>query len=361
MSGQHAFFPPSGAAETVACALWPTMVAAYPQPETDDTREGEAAHWAAAELYHQRPVDVGQIAPNGVMLTEEVIDSAEAMAAALHGDDWTVERPVGDRNSLNWGTPDARRIRHLALSIKDLKHGFKPVDAYEWWQGINYAKLIAETYQLAPETVVDFEVIQPRDYSARGPKTWVTTLAELQPYFDRLDAAHAAALAPVPVASTGPQCDYCPGRHACPALQTSALRIAHHRAESLPMEMSDEAAGREAVTLRRSIKLLQARLTGLEADIETRINAGRVVAHHAVVPDEGREAWTVDAEQVLSLGALMGVDLAKPGLKTPGQARKAGMPGAVVAQFSRRPTVHRLVEDDGRAASKLFDGTFKVS
>ena len=29
-------------------------------------------------------VDVGQIAPNGVMLTEEVIDSAEAMAAALH-------------------------------------------------------------------------------------------------------------------------------------------------------------------------------------------------------------------------------------------------------------------------------------
>ena len=364
MAGLHAFFPPSGCAETVACALWPTMNALYPQEETQDSMEGTAAHWVGAELHAGRMVAEGRIAPNGVMLTEEIIESGQALADALQGPGWSVEEPVGDRTSLSWGTPDAKRLSPRLLEVKDLKHGFLPVDPYEWWQGIDYARLYLKQLDIIDrpdEMRVEFEVIQPRTYG-RGGGVWRTTLSELKPYFARIEAAHAAALEPQPVASTGPQCDYCPGRHACPTLQMSALRIAHHRGESPPMELSDQALGREAITLRRSIKLMQARLTGLEADAESRLRNGRPVAFHALVPSTGREAWTATDAEIVAVGDAMGVQLGKVKALTPAQARKAGMPDDVVAAMSHRPsTGMKLVEDDGRAAAKVFDGGVKVS
>lgn len=365
MTTAHAFFPPSGAAETVACALWPTMNALYPQPETEASREGTAAHWVGDEVYHGRVVAEGQIAPNGVMLTEEIIESGVAFAESLDGD-WTVERTIGDTSTLNWGTPDARRLQGTTAGIKDLKHGFLPVDAFGWWQGINYAKLLVEhTWardKLPESTVFELEVIQPRVYRGRSRNLWTVTLGELRPYFARLDQAHADALSPTPQARTGPQCDYCPGRHACPTLQESALRIAHHSGESPPMELTDQALGREAITMRRAIKLMQARLTGLEADAEARLAAGRAVAFHALVSTQGRETYSVSTSEAIAVAAACGVDISKPGIMTPAQARKAGLADEVVAAISHRPGgARKLVEDDGREAAKVFDGNFKVS
>lgn len=366
----RAFFPPWGAAETVACAMWPTMNALYPQEPTQDRQEGIAAHWVASELYHEHVVAEGQIAPNGVMLTDDIIESGATFADALDGD-WTIERPVGDENSLNWGRPDARRLEGLRPSerkvgIKDFKHGFNPVDAFEWWQGINYAKLLVEhTWKgmdLLPETPFEFEIVQPRVYRGKRRNTWAVTLQELQPYFRVLEDAHAAALSPQPIASTGPQCDHCPGRHACQALQTSALRTVHHRQESPPMELTNEALGREAITLRRSIKLMQARLTGLEADAEARLNRGEQVAFHALVKSQGREVFVRPADEVIALGQACGFDLSKPGTVTPAQARKLGMPDELVSAMADRPGgAYKLVEDDGRAAAKVFDAPVKMS
>lgn len=356
----HAFFPPSSAADDLACPLHATMRALYPQEDTQDTAEGTAAHWAGAEFHAGRMLDVGVIAPNGVMLTEEILESARAFADSLQGPGWSVEESVGDRTSLSWGTPDAKRISPRLLEIKDLKHGFLPVDAYEWWQGIDYARLYLKQLDVIDrpdEMVVEFEVIQPRVYRGKQRNVWRTTLRELKPYFAQIEAGHEAALQPNPEARTGPQCDYCPGRHACPTLQESALRIAHHRGESPPMELSDQALGREAITLRRSIKLMQARLTGLEADAESRLRRGRAVAFHVLAPADTREKWIYEDADLITMGDAMGVDLRKPSAITPNQARKAGIAPEVVAALAQRPQgVMKLVEDDGRAAAKVFDG-----
>lgn len=361
----HAFFPPSSAADDLACPLHATMRALYPQEETQDSREGTAAHWAAAEIHSGKVLDVGVIAPNGVMLTEEILESAQAFADSLEGHGWSVEEPVGDRSSLSWGTPDAKRISPRLLEVKDLKHGFLPVDAYLWWQGIDYARLYLKQLDIVDrpdEMVVEFEIIQPRVWRGRQRNIWRTTLKELKPLFAQIEAGHEAALQPNPEARTGPQCDYCPGRHACPTLQESALRIAHHRGESPPMEMSDQALGRECITLRRSIKLMQARLTGLEADGESRLRRGRAVSFHVLAPAETREKWMYEDAQLIQMGDELGVNLRKPTAITPNQARKAGLDPSIVEALAHRPAgAMKMVEDDGRAAAKVFDGFGQMS
>src|SRR3569832_347868 len=80
---QHAFLPPSGAGAWVECAAWPSMNSKYPRPDDDATLEGNAAHWVFVELFFARVVSVGQVAPNGVVLTEEIIEGAECYGEAV--------------------------------------------------------------------------------------------------------------------------------------------------------------------------------------------------------------------------------------------------------------------------------------
>jgi len=78
---QHAFLPPSGAAAWQHCALWPTMNQRYPQDDTPQTLEGDAAHWVSSEfLYGRRAIVEGSKAPNGEIVTGEMLDGAELYA-----------------------------------------------------------------------------------------------------------------------------------------------------------------------------------------------------------------------------------------------------------------------------------------
>ena len=78
MSGNHAFLPPSGAAIWVKCAAAPSMWQRYPEPEDSlEAMEGTAAHWAFEELFAGRAIDIGLVAPNGIVLTDEMCDGAQ--------------------------------------------------------------------------------------------------------------------------------------------------------------------------------------------------------------------------------------------------------------------------------------------
>jgi hypothetical protein len=50
MSGAHSVLPPSGAAAWRRCAQWVQMNQLYPQPDTPESLEGNAAHWVFAEM-----------------------------------------------------------------------------------------------------------------------------------------------------------------------------------------------------------------------------------------------------------------------------------------------------------------------
>lgn len=81
----HAPLPPSSAARWVQCGRSPSLEAAFPQEDTDATREGTAAHWVLSELLGDRMVEVGQLDPNGTPVDRDMILAAEEFAKHIQG------------------------------------------------------------------------------------------------------------------------------------------------------------------------------------------------------------------------------------------------------------------------------------
>lgn len=376
-STAHAFLPPSGAPAWVVCAQWPHMNARYPQPDTTDTREGTASHWGFAEILFGRVIAEGQVAPNGVALNEEMIEGAEMLVEvvdarlALYGLDRSalmVERRVAIPrvHPHNDGTPDVWFYAREAgvVEVIDYKFGHEYVEAFENWQLLNYLAGIIDAIGIALDGTQDVHtrfkltVVQPRSYVAAGPvRTWQGPVSDLRGYFNRLAAAAALAFQPdaLRVATPSDQCEYCPGRHACTALQSSAYMAADKAGASTPLELAPAAMALELRYLERALQRLEARVTGLRESVTDQLRRGVPVPFYRLEATAGREQWNKSPSEVISLGKLFGVDVAKPGLLTPKQAIKAGLPEALVIPYVDRPTSgSKLVPSNGDDAAKVF-------
>lgn len=374
---QHAFLPPSGAAAWVVCAQWPHMNRRHPEPDSAESLEGTAAHWAFGEMLFGRVVAEGQVTPNGVVLTEEMIEGAELYVEtvdarlALHGLDRSalmVERRVAIPrvHPHNDGTPDTWFYARAAgvVEVLDFKFGHKFVDAFENWQLIDYACGILDQIGVALDGVQDVNtrvvmtVVQPRSYVAAGPvRSWSTLASNLRGHFNRLATAAQFVFEPDERRKATPsdECEYCPGRHACGALQQSAYLAADKAGASTPVDLTPAAAALELRMLQRAQKRLAARVSGLEATVEAQLKRGLPVPFFALEATAGREAWNKPLDEILALGSLFRVNIAKPGVLTPKQAIKAGVPEAVVLPYVARPGAGtKLVASTGDQAAKVF-------
>jgi hypothetical protein len=372
----HALLAPSSAARWVACAGSVLLASLYPETEeTPDAAAGTAAHWVASEWLENGGLTVspGEVAPNGVTLTDEICEGAEmyvdAIDAALRKygvsrDALHVEERVAIPyvHEQNWGTPDAWFYvpAHGALCVFDFKYGHDYVDVFENWQLLDYVCGILDVLGIdgaADQTLrVEMTIVQPRNYHRDGPvRTWSTLAVNLRGYFNQLRNAAEAALLPGAKCTPNLECQHCPGRHACEALQRDAYRSAQIATESLPLELSPNAQGLELKMLKRAAKMLDARISGLEESVAANIRKGKQVSHYSLVPKVGRVTWSKPDAEVIALGSVMNVELAKPKLITPNQAIKAGVPEAVVKSFSHAPqTGLELVEVDDKQLRKVF-------
>ncbi len=372
MNGQHAFLPPSGAAVWVKCAAAPMMWQKYPQIDTIESMEGTAAHWAFEEILAGRLVDVGLLAPNGVVLTEEMVQGAEMFVETIddvRGDaDLHIEERVDIPfiHAQNWGTPDVWFYLHnpttgiLTIYILDYKFGHDPVEEFENWQLINYLAGILEKLGIdgAGEffTEVNLTVVQPRCYS-RGSsvRTWSTKATELRGYFNILRMAAEAACAPNPKATVNPSCEHCSGRHACEVLQKAGMKAASLSRVAIPLDLPPAALGLELTMLKIAKQALDARISGLEESVYAGVLSGERIPGWTVENTQGRQAWTRPVAEVISLGQLMGKDLSKLGAVTPKQAIKAGLPAAIVNSVSASPNgAPKLVPDNLTMLRKVF-------
>lgn len=378
MIAAHAILPPSSAARWVACAGSVMLAALYPElEETEESREGTAAHWAGSEMLEGRPVALGQVTPNGIVLTDEMIEAAELYvdtvdaALARHGctrADLHVEARVQIPyvHEHNWGTPDVWFFAHnpttgrATLVVLDFKYGHRFVEVFENWQLLDYACGIIESLGIdgnADQHLrVEFVIVQPRSYHRDGPvRMWPTIGANLRGYFNLLQSAANKALQPGAECKVNAECRDCPGRHACEAVQRAALDAADLARQSTPHELPAPALAQELRMLRRAGELLNARVSGLEETATHRIKRGELVPGFALEPQVGRQDWAVPVDQVVALGSLMGKNLVKPGVITPKQAIKLGLDEATVASMSKREQKGlALVADDGKAARKAF-------
>lgn len=362
----HAPLAPSSAARLVACTGSRMLAARYPQEPTIETREGEAAHWAGAELIQNRPVAIGQLAANGVTLTDEMIEAAEMYAEHIQSRKHTlpghVERLV--RNAAlhpqNYGTPDHVNMETMHLFIDDFKYGHRYVEVFENWQLIDYTALVLAEMgvddEIAKALKVTMTIVQPRCYHRGGPiRTWTVLASELRPYFDVLRNKFEEAMRDDAPCTVNPECEFCTGRWACEAATAGGFKAVEHAYSSAPLRIPPAAAALELRTLRRAETTLKARISGLEEQLLAACRRGQNVPFFSVEHGQGRTVWTSPPEEVISLGAMLGVNVSKPGTITPKQAIKAGLDAEVVKLYSDTPRgAAQLVEDDGKTAAKVF-------
>lgn len=374
----HAFLPPSGAASWVECALWPTMNARFPELEEGvEAAEGTAAHWVFGELLYQRPVGVGHVAANGVPVTLEMLEGADiyveevgrAYASLRSVSHYNVEQRVAipSIHPANWGTPDTWLFGHNATSgrarlvVLDYKFGHEFVEVFENWQLVDYTSGILDALGIdggADELVdVEFVVVQPRSYHKDGTvRRWTTQAANLRALWNKLRGAAEAAHMATPVARPAPKaCKHCPGRHSCEALQREAYAAMDVAGMSTPVEMTADAMGLELRMLQRAQKLLEARASGLAEQLEHALASGTASPYFVLAPGESKLVWVKPAAEVLALGSLAGVDLAKPAEPvTPTQAKKLLDPALVAMYSDRTRPALKLTPVDTVGARKVF-------
>ncbi len=354
----------------VVCAGSRALEAAYPGDATQDSIEGDAAHWAMAELLHGRDIDVGLVAANGVTLNVEMVEAAEMAAEHIKArpcgvGDIEVSIPEGPLHPLNYGTPDHGVVNLMGhIFVDDFKYGRGLISEFRNWQLINYVALIAHKRGLLqfPNLQVTMTIIQPRCYHRRGPiRSVTTTLGEMASQFDELRAAFNAAMHPNAqvIASDPDQCRNCSGRHVCEASLQAAQLAVPVAYESTPLVLSPAALSKELRILRRAEKQIKLRREGIEEATLAELRRGKPVPYFRVEHTAGRKVFREDAKEtgLLDVAAAYNVTLTKDALITPLQAIKAGMPKEVIELYSHNPGgAAELVEDDGTFAANIFKG-----
>jgi hypothetical protein len=110
--------------------------------------------------------------------------------------------------------------------------------------------------------------------------------------------------------------------------------------------------------MEHALARLQSRVEGMREAVTVYIRQGHAVPWHRAEQGYGRTQWTIPTEQVIAMGSLMGVDLSKPGAKTPTQAKKSGVDEAVIKAYSLTPLGSlKLVPDNPADARRVFGST----
>lgn len=364
----HSVLAPSSMARIAQCPGSVSMQAAYPADGSSQAAlDGEASHWAAAEMLAGRLVDVGQVAPNGVVLTREMVEGADLyyddVALTLRAlgrtpADGAIERPVPIPriHAECFGTPDYAIQIGDTVYVWDYKFGHRVVEVVRNLQLVAYALgLVGSADDHGIDVVC--RIVQPRAPHRDGPvREWRFPAADLRGFENILVRAAAEALGPAPATRAGPECRDCSARHACPTLQAAAFDAVAHAGDSIPADVSPQALGTELRVLRRAAEMLRARLDGLEQQALSIIQAGKHVPGWAVVRGAGRRKWAVPDAVVIDMAAMLGVSVAKPvEALTPAQAVRAGLPEALVDGVSQRvPGAVSLDVDDGSKARSIF-------
>jgi hypothetical protein len=376
----HSIAAPSSLHQIVQC---PGSIAMQrPFPETRDSEsaqaaaEGTAAHWAMAEQMAGRQPRVHDRAPNGVFLTDEMIEAADLICEDVRKTvepygmslaSCITEVPVGISriHPLCWGTPDVRvwlptPVRST-LVVWDLKFGFRNVSAFENHQLVAYSVgCIEQTRMSDLDVQVVNRIVQPRSYHRDGPvREWRYVASDVRALVNIMHMAVTEALGDNPRTNVGPACRDCRGAHACETLQRAGEAAMDKAGAAMPHVLDPVPLGVELRNVTRLFKLLQARKDALEEQAKALARGGARIPHFKVESSVGRQVWKRPEPEVIALGQMLGLDLAKPpSAITPQQAIARGFNEQLASSYIERKTgALTLVPDDGSELRRIFSTT----
>lgn len=402
----HSPLAPSSAYRWVFCEGSVALEAAYPETEEDESAaEGTAAHHAGAEMLLGR--EPGTVAPNGVVLTEEMLDGAQmwvddvrsigAPASELQveqrvymprimdelvtcrdcsgaGLDLTgcsCETCAGTGKVLvqAYGTPDTWLFVPSTgtVYVWDFKFGHGVVEHFENWQLIAYVCGILDLLGIDGRNDehiwCDLRVVQPRAYHREGRvRSWRVRASDLRGYFNRLNLAAHAAMRPGAATRTGSYCLHCNAAANCETLRKAVTHAADWLGGSSPEELPARAAGEEMELLEHLATLVKARRTARTADLSARLRRGEGVPGWCLENTTGAKAWKPeDKDKVIALGPLLGLDLAKaPAPITPTQAlalaKKKGVDASVIFDYAHTPSTGQKLARDTHLLNRARAG-----
>ena len=359
---EHSRLAPSSAYRWVECPLSVALGEQYPALMQDPSGpEGTAAHWVWYSMIRSHSPVLGELTPEGIQVTQEMLDGAlqfvNKLFAIANPHEVGISRVrLEERTAMKgihpimFGTPDGE-IDLLEEAGEyhnaDYKFGHRSVDPFENYQQASYVFGAFERLELSPKQIdqakVFFHVVQPRCYHNRpASQTWQTTGKDLRRMWDRMRASAEEAIRLETAArpKLGPHCRDCPGRRACPTFRKNTGANIDWVNRSWPNQMPLEAAGIELSFIRAALEQLKAAEVALAEQVEYEIGKGGFSPHWAMeaTPGRGRE-WVVPAEQVIELGEMVEVSLAKkPEPITPSQAmdlfKKKGFDTSLIAEYS---------------------------
>jgi len=369
----HSFLPPSGAKAWRKCAAWPSMNKNYPREDTESSKEGTAAHWVAWAVLWEQPISAGMEAPNGTLVTDEMLDGADMLVDEIRRQfpdglmqvEQTLQIPSIHQDC--FGTPDVWGFdaKKRILRCIDYKFGHRYVDEYENEQGICYIegamiqlaeKLNIGIGRLDQMITVEFTVVQPRCfYKGKPIRTWSFNGADMRGLVNDLHRAAELAYEPEPTMTTNSECGDCSGRHVCPAFQKAIYSDMEMSEKSLPFDIPPAAASLELALLERAMKRMEGRVGGLREVVLANIKSGLPAPFHAAEQTYGHQRWTLPDDQIIAIGQMYGKSLSKPGTLTPSQAIKLGVDESVIKAYSVTPSSGvKLVPFDNKDVSRIF-------
>jgi hypothetical protein len=378
---------PSSLARTIGCTGWIQMSADIHREETQEAREGTAAHWVLEECTDKYKSNIyvdpysfeNKTAPNGVIVTEEMID-----AAVIHFNDVvdTVKNRNHQRANLYieetvtvpqvhrdmFGTGDTVfycRVTNT-LFVWDFKYGHRSVSAVRNFQLMCYALGAVRRLNINPQSIV-MRIVQPRCFDGKGPiREWVTDMNTLHEMSQLARERCEQADGPNAQCTPGPHCRDCPATYRCPALQQSGAVVYDYvQSPVSPIELNDHHLVLEYELLERIEQLIKARKDGVEEDIKRRLKNGVNVPSYSLETSYSREKWTIPAKEVISIMNLLGVDAAKPDVpKTPNQVRqqlkKLKIDASVISAYADKESNGlKLVKDATNRARLIFKESMK--
>lgn len=369
-----------------ACPGSVIMCVDEPDEDTEESREGDAAHWVAEVMVKSflERIDYSGVAAgerllgvanptNGVIVDQDMIDSAigyhNAIANVVKVKSQAVVEHRVAAKSLHeqaFGTSDFMYYdsETNTLYIFDFKYGHKALPIFRNKQLIGYAQAACETWGLTDlKPRLSLNLFMPRCYDGQGPlRTWNTSYDDIQYDVGMLRMACQQYEEGSTKVNSGPWCYKCPAGYKCPAIREAASFSVDFSYSPVAQEPSNGHMAYELDVAYKAFDRLKQRIDMLETRAAHKIAHGELVQGYRMKTTYGRDAWSVPAKTVIDIGNLYGADLSKPNVAlTPNQAaaelKKKGVDAAVIKPYySKSQTGVKLVQDDGTRAKLIFSG-----
>ena len=364
----------SAASKWVFCSEAAWLEQLYPQPDGDEAREGTAAA-EMGELVLKNEFGIEELvdrqASNGVVMVGEMVEHVQMYIDHVRsrgvgywveesisiggGPTHQIKQPVTGRcDSAAFNFDEATGI----LYIDDFKYGHGPVEVFENWQLLIYA--IGMRYGRLSGRVIRgivLSIIQPRGHHHNGPiRSWELTVEELAEYEQKLINAVIAVHDPNRKCHTGMHCKYCNVLSFCAPAITAGMNAVDVIGAALPDTNTPAQVAALMNTLTHAQKTVKHLLSAVNTRGEAMILNGQPIPGYGYEPGTGHAKF-IDEDKAKETAQTMGVSLIEEKTITPAEAKRRGLPKAIVDQQTYTPsTAPRLVKRD---VSTLFKKVFE--